>query len=262
VSSQKVQIALVIASFLALHIYLARGSANAADSQCAALEDQLEVRLSVLNFAADQWGGFRGLGDSALEAVKTCQESERLWYLAARSAELLEVPFGGEAFASYGGAKKIAADAAAHAPHSAKVATVLARLDGSVASAQKAYELDRDYTPARDALALALSDEGRLADAMALLQGRTFLEDHLTRARILLQVNQTNEAAAEARSALKMPLASLQEPTPTAAILRDGNEVLAFALLAMGRTREALVPLRTAAGAGSIIARSELAKRR
>ena len=64
-------------------------------------------------------------------------------------------------------ASKIAADAAEHVPQSAEVATVVARLDGSVASAEKAYDLDRDYAPARDALALAVAREAREVEIRA-----------------------------------------------------------------------------------------------
>lgn len=251
----------ILAAVAVLHDYAeAQNKADPVNAKCANLEHHVDARLSVVGVAADQLGGFREVGDSALEGLKTCPDSARLWYLAVRSAELLEVPFGGEAFAVYGGAKKIAADAAEHAPQSAQIATVVARFDGSVVSAQKAYDLDRNYMPARNALALALSRKGRAADALKLLQGHMAVEDRLTRARILLQHNKPEAAAAEARSALNMPLASLEEPTPSMDILRDGNEILGFALLAAGHTEEALRPLRAAAGAGSIAARSTLTK--
>ena len=235
-----------------------RDTAHAADEKCASLESDVDVQVSTLGFVADELGAFRMLGYSALEGVKTCPDSARLWYLAVRSAEVLD---GSPVFDNYGGTKAIAADASKHAPQSVQIATVVARLDGSVASAQKAYDLDHNYGPARNALALALSHEGSAANALKLLEGRTGVEDHLARARILLRDNKPTQAATEARTALKMR-ASPVEPTLGADILREGNEILAFALLTMGRTKEAIGPLKTAAATGSAAAQSELAKRR
>ena len=235
-----------------------RDRAHAADDKCTGLEHQVDAQVYMLGSVADQIGGFEELGHTALEGVKSCPDSARLWYLAVRSAEVLG---GWPVFDDYGGTKAIAADASKHAPQSVQVATVVARLDGSVASAQNAYDLDHNYGPARNALALALSREGSAANALKLLEGHTGVEDHLARARILLRDSKPAQAATEARTALKTR-ASPVEPTLGTDILREGNEILAFALLTMGRTKEAIGPLKTAAATGSAAARSELAKRR
>src|SRR6478672_7917398 len=124
----------------ALVLVAAPSGANAAT--CQDLETAVETRVATLATATDDVGAFRTIGDDALAAVKQCPQSARLWYLAARSAEVLEGPMGGKAFAGSGGLKSIVREAVAHHPNSAAIATIAARLDGTTASARKAVALD------------------------------------------------------------------------------------------------------------------------
>jgi tetratricopeptide (TPR) repeat protein len=234
---------------------------EAAES-CGALESRLEAQVAGLQMVADQVGELRAIGDAALEGVKACPQSERLWYLAARSAEVLEGSSGGAAFPEAGSARKIAQQAAAHVPRSAAVATVLARVDQTEQSARMAYDLDPHYAPARRALALALARKGSFDDARKLVTPAAGAADLTARARVLLAAGKPGEAAAEAQKALKRPRPDAAELSPTTEILREANEVLGFALLAQGRTREALRALHVAASTGSLAAQAELAKRR
>jgi len=240
---------------------LTAARAEAAES-CSALEGRLDSQAAGLPLAADQSGEFRAIGDAALDAVKTCPHSERLWYLAARSAEVLDGASGGAAFAEGGGAKKIARQAAAQAPRSVAVATILARVDRTEQAARAAYDLDPHYAPARRALALALARQGSFDEARKLVTPAADAPDLTARATVLLAAGQPAEAAKEARKALKRPVPDATELSPTNEILRDANEVLGFALLAQGRAREALRVLAVAASTGSLAAQAELAKRR
>lgn len=232
-----------------------------AGGDCGQIERRLGVDATSIPFAKDELGGFRSLGDAALTALKTCPNSVAIWYLAARSAEVLDQPFGDAAFSEYGGAKKIAVDAAAHAPDSAPIATILARVDHTVASARRAYELDPHYRPARNALALALAKDGSFDEALQLSNlPDPRSADRIVRARILLAAGQPRAAAREASKALASRQSEQAELTPSFELFRDGNEVLGFALLADGQTKNALHALRVAAAAGSRAAQTEVGK--
>jgi hypothetical protein len=228
---------------------------------CADIERRIEARVSSLAVAADELSAFRGLGEMALTGLGDCPDSARLWYLSARSAEVVDVLFAGAEFSAYGGAKKIALDAAAHAPHSAPIATILAREDGTVASARRAHDMDPDYRPARRALALALAKENSFDEALQLLNLRDpSSADRIAHARVLLAAHRARDAANEAKKALNHPLTESVEPTPYSEIIRDGHETLGFSLLAEGRKKDALRALRLAAAAGSYAAQTELDK--
>jgi hypothetical protein len=110
---------------------LALAASSAGAENCRDVERRLEATVGSLAVVKDELGAFRNLGEAALSELGACPNSVRLWYLAARSAEVLDVPFADAAFSEYGGAKKIACDAIMHAPHSAPIATILARIDGT-----------------------------------------------------------------------------------------------------------------------------------
>src|SRR5207237_1026956 len=209
--------------------------------------------------ASDDVGVFRTVGDRALAALKECPRSARLWYLAARSAEVLESPANGQAFAAEEGLKKIVADALSHSPSSAPVATVAARVQGSSSLARKALALDPHYQPARRALAELLAKEHAVDEA---LQHTTKAESppmHLTRARVLLAAKRPAEAVAEARKIVTQ--SEPDELAPAVESYRDTQEVLGFALLDLHKTAEAQKALRAAAAAGSVASQRYLAKR-
>lgn len=230
---------------------------------CGTLERRLEAQASTISVSADELGAFRSLGEAALAAVKTCPYSARLWYFAARSAEVLESePGDSSVFSAYGGAEKIALQAAAQVPQSVAIATVLARLDESAASARRAYKVDPSYGPARRAFALALGREGKFQEAMKLVTPPAGSEDRLTRAKLLLSAHLPKQAAAEAIRALRNPQPDRAELAPSNETVREGDETLGFALMAEGRTDEALRAFRIAASAGSRAAQAELSKRR
>jgi len=240
-------------------LILLLASVGAYGTNCVDLERSAENKLSMVGTAADDLGPFRAIGNEALEGVKQCPGSERLWYLAARSAEVLELPFQGRAFADEGGLKKILADALSHEPRSAPIATIAARTEGGTAAARRALALDPGYAPARRTLAVALAQEGSINEALRISKVRTPAgADHLAAARVLLAANRPAEAIREARAALSAGTRGAVEPTPSVEIQRDGNEVLGFALLKQRRRVEADRAFRIAAAAGSVTAQRQL----
>jgi tetratricopeptide (TPR) repeat protein len=239
-------------SLAALAIFFSWATIVRADD-CGRAELDLDARAKQLFVVADEVGALRDLGASALAGVQGCPRSSRLWYLAARAAEVLETHEGRVAFPERGDTKKLSLEAAAHAPESAEIATIVARSEGSVESARRAVNLDPNYLPARRALALALAKTGKTDDALRLLTGAGQL-DRLARAQILNIAGRFREAAPLSREALKSYAASIPadaEPTLASDFRREANEALGVALIGEGRKADAIGPLRAAADEGS-----------
>jgi hypothetical protein len=245
------------AAFIAALICAANALAQPAT--CAALESGVEVEVQSLAFVKDDVGLFRTIGRRAIDALTRCPESARLWYLATRSAEVLDQRFKERSFPENGGLRTLLADARAHAPASAAIATVAARVDGGSAAARIALALDPAYPPARRALAEALAREGSIDEALALVvaHGRS-ASMQLSRARILLAGKRPTDALREANRALA---GKADELSPAADLPRDAHEARGFALLALHRPADAKRALRAASAAGSVAARNWLAQR-
>jgi tetratricopeptide (TPR) repeat protein len=243
---------------LLLLIALLHGAAAHA-ANCLEVEDRIDAEVARLRAAEDSLTLLRRIGTDSLAAVTDCPSSDRLWYLAARAAELLELPSGGQAFIAYGGFKTIVGDAEAHRPASFAIATIGARLDGSSAAARRALTLNPDYPPARRALAFALSREGNIEESLgvATIQ-RPHAADHLVRAKILLAGDRPLESEKEAEAAIKAPGSDPDEVTLPIELQRDANETLGFALLKQGQTERAKRAFRIAAADGSIPARTQM----
>lgn len=236
------------------------GLAQAQPDPCPALTAGAEAQVVRQRMAKDDLGAFRSIGERALQALAQCPRSDRLWYLAARSAEVLAAHQAGDAFAEHGGLKKIVSQALAAAPESAAVATIAARLDQGSALARKAHQLDSDYAPARRALAEALAREGAIEEALQLATPPAAAGPmHLTRSRVLLAAGRPAQALTQARLAGS---GDPDEPTPTIDRHRDVQEALGLALLALKRPGEARKALAAAAASGSLAARQALARQR
>jgi hypothetical protein len=237
-----------------------RGIPPAQASSCATLESRAEADVQALALAEEQSGAFRHLGDDALSAVRECPQSARLWYLAVRSAEVLEAPMNGRAFDNYGGLKRIAGDALTHAPNSAPVVTVAARVLDDENLARKAVTLDQGYQPARRALAELLAKTGAFEEALRYaVAGSPSDSMRLTRARVLLAAKRPAEAVSEARR-VGSP-GTPDELSPAVEVHRDQQEVLGFALLDVGKTSEGRKALEAAAASGSVAAQQYLARK-
>jgi len=241
---------------LLLCLSVCAATASAQQSTCVGLESGVEAEVGRLPVTNDDMGLFRTIGDRALAALRECRQSARLWYLAARSAEVLENPSNGQAFAAECGLKKIVADALSHAPESAPVLTVAARVQGSSALARKAMALDSGYQPARRALAELLAEGGSVEEALRLTANPRSDAMRLTRARVLLAAKRPAEAVAEIH---KIPAsAGSDELSPGVEMHRDTLEVLGFALLGLEKRAQAQEALRAAAAVGSVAAQHYL----
>ena len=238
-------------------LWLVGGMAAVRAADCPALEEKVAHHLAGFPMVAEQTSPLLAMGQDAFAALRQCPDSPRLWYLAARAAEMLEAPEGPDhepAFPEHGSARQIAREAAAHAPRSAPIATVVARQEGTLEAAQQAHGLAPAYRPASRVLAVALARAGRPDEALALLK---FPETYpaamtrIARADVLLAAGRGREAEREARQALAHPYDDPDEPSSRDALAWQGKEALGLALLAQKRPREAVPFLRAAAAGGS-----------
>ena len=231
---------------------------QARQDPCAAMESNLQAQVADLAVVADDLGSIRMIGDRALAGVRECPDSALLWYLAVRSAEILGTRFGSQTFAAPGGLHQVVEEALAHAPNSAPIVTVAARVEGSTAMARQALALDSNYQPARRALAEAVARDGDIEAGLDLaIASNARGPMHLTRARILLAAKRYSEASREAKRVLP---SAPDELSASADLYRDSNEVLGLALLGLHQRAEAKRALRAAASAGSAAARAQLAQ--
>jgi hypothetical protein len=216
-----------------------------------------------VRYAADQAGAVRSQYRQAAEALAQCPESEPHWYLLIRAAELgageFPVTIGGQTFAT---PLDAAREAAARAPGSARIVTVLARLDATVESARRAVALDEKWEPARLALAVALAAGGSNGEADAIFADKSMMQSvpgaHTARARVLIEQGKPQEAAALARRDLTGAWPHAEEPFLTSVIRRDAAETLGLALLAAHQPKQAAPHLKEAAALGSERARTAL----
>jgi hypothetical protein len=206
--------------------------------------------------AADEVGLLRSKFRRAVAALAECPDSEPLWYEVVRGAELhvgnFPLTIGTRTFEA---PIEAAHEAAVRAPRSARIATVLARLDSSVESARRAVALDATWGPARLALAAALSAQGSNIEADAILADMSATKSvpgaNTARARILMARGKPKEAAALARRDLGDQWFDAPEPYLMSTVRRDAMETLGLALLAANRPKQAAPHLKAAAGLGS-----------
>jgi hypothetical protein len=118
---------------------------------CSALEGQLWHDLSVSGMAMNPESAQIRIHERALEALQRCPDSERIAYVSLRAAEL-----GPAEQEPDPAIAKLAEELSARFPRSVKIATVRARVAGSVELARKAVAIDVAYGPAQVALASAL----------------------------------------------------------------------------------------------------------
>lgn len=229
---------------------------------CAGVADIFAGRIALATGAAAEDGGFALLRRAAEEDLRACPGLEPQRYYLARMAEL-----------GYAGARRAAGptpDARAFAeeslrqhPRSVRIATVAARLDGSIETAQHAVTLDPGYVPAQTALAAALAAKGDKTAALAILAGAGSDQSAaalILRARIKLAAGDAGGARADALAASDAAQKKQPEPTPGRDILRDAEELLGLSSRALGKSTEAKKHLERAASLGSAAAREALAE--
>jgi hypothetical protein len=244
-----------------LAVWLLSASVGAsAGEDCARAERDAQAQMTLAAAAADMDGALRTLHVAVREAAARCPDSEPLSYIAARTGEL---GYGDDPRASGPSpqARQFTEDAMARHPDSVRLATVLARIDGSSASARHAYDLDKTYVPARLALALALANEGNSAEALKLVPAvntkNLTVSAGIARARVLLAAGRGSDAVHDASAARKAPGREI-EIVPPRDLERDAQEVWGLALIAAGQPRQAAPHLKTAAALGSARASAAL----
>jgi tetratricopeptide (TPR) repeat protein len=238
------------------------GTANAQPVDCAGVAETFEARMALSPGAADEDGAFILLRREAEHDLSSCPDLEPQRYAVARMAELGYSATRARRGTAEPDARVLAEEALRQHPGSARIATVEARLDGSVQAAQRAAGLDPGYGPARTALAAALARQGDTAAALASLAGdasglsRAAL---IERARIKLDRGDAKGALADLR-AVDHARQREMEPTPGFDSSRDTEELLGLSLSALGKTAQARKHLQQAASMGSAKAQEALAR--
>lgn len=235
--------------------------ATAAALDCARLAESFQARLVLVTGTADEDGSFVSLREQAQRDLQSCPRLEPERYFMLRMAEL-GFPLNGAHRAD--GADPAARDLAENALRdhidSVRIATVAARLNGSIESARQAAALDGGYAPARVALAAALARQGDNDAALAALPGNASnlsADALLERARIKLAKSDPRGSLADVLAARKAQQSDL-EPTPGRIRVRDTEELLGLSLNGIGKKRQAKKHLEIAASLGSNKAREAL----
>jgi hypothetical protein len=245
--------------WLAATLVIALTAPAAAADGCAGLAESFDSRLALSRGAMDEDGAFVLLLRGAEADLRACPELEPQRYAVARLAELGYS--AGDARRANGPdphAKTLTEAALRAFPRSARIATVAARLDGSVEFARRAVMIDPDYAPARVALAVALAASGDARGALAMLPASGQPASTLiARARISLAAGDARATLADALAAGKATPREL-EPMPGRDAVRDKEELLGLSLRALGRPAEARRRLESAASLGSAAARRAL----
>jgi len=255
-----------VANWLAVLLTVAIGvdSASAQVVNCAGVADAFAARLALSTGAMDEDGAFALLRSAAEEDLRSCPDLERQRYYLARMAELGYFATGARrADGPAPGAQALAEESQRKHPLSVRIATVAARLDGSIDAARRAMALDPGYAPARTALAVALAAKGDTPAALATLAGADSSQSAaalIVRARIRLMAGDANGALAAALAARNAGQRKEPEPTPSRDILRDAEELLGLSSRALGKPLEARKHLERATVLGSAKAREALAE--
>jgi tetratricopeptide (TPR) repeat protein len=255
-----------VANWLTVILTMALGSASASAQviSCAGVVDAFAARLALSTGAMDEDGAFALLRGDAEQDLRSCPDLEPQRYYLARMAELGYLATGARrADGPTPGARALAEESQRRHPLSVRIATVAARLDGSVDAARRAMVLDPGYAPARTALAAALAANGDTPAALATLAGADVSQSAaalVVRARIKLLAGDANGALADAVAARNAGQKKELEPTPSRDTLRDTEELLGLSSRALGNPLEARKHLERAAVLGSVKAREALAE--
>lgn len=154
------------------------GCSLAAQDQptCAQRQQEIIGQFALTNAAMHPAGPLIIAFDQATRGIEVCPADETLWYLLLRSAELggggYPVTLAGTAVADLQSAAELAHG---RFPHSSKIATIFARISGTVEAAQQAVSADQTYPPARVALASAFLRAGDAQSACKILEGTSDL---------------------------------------------------------------------------------------
>ena len=231
---------------LAIAVLLAAGGPARTDGgpgDCESTSQELSKRLANTVIAMEPEGDYHHIRQQASEALATCRQSEALSYLLLRADELANdaEPPDSEAAAER---RRSMLSLAAAFPKSVRIATIRARLEGTVEAARRATLIDQSYPPAQVALAAALLAAGDRDAALKVLEAVSDLgmtdDGFAVLAQVRLARGDLGGAIDAGKREMKGRALIRIEPggrdrTPTIA----ANEALGLALAAQGRVREA-----------------------
>jgi tetratricopeptide (TPR) repeat protein len=239
---------------VALGVQVALNS-EASDGNCDIRGALAYEHLTQIMLVADPTGWLRSVYNSAQASVVECPDSESVWYALLRSAEILgaeKVRISRTEVMEY---RKAVESAWNQIPHSARIATIRARLLGTVESAESAVSLDPRYAPAHIALARAQLTTGNTSGAQETM--RYLAHDRSPGVHVLLariEFAQGNykgaiEQVKRERSMTPNPVEPMILPDEVA--VRDSEEVAGLSYLQLGNYHRAAIFLVSATVRGS-----------
>ena len=246
-----------------LVVLLAPYASAQGQADCTQRAREITDQLALTGAVAQPTGPLLIAFDRAVQGVAACPSDEVLWYLFLRTGELgsgtYPVTLAGTEASDLQSAALLARQ---RFPHSSRIATVLARLSGSVEAARQAVSADPAYPPARVALGAALLKAGDAQGACEILDATSDL-NRIPGAYTLLA--RARLAAADAQGAID---AAALEPKRVGNSIepggnrnldaREATEVEGLGYVASGRFDKGACLLLRAAAQGSSSARGAL----
>jgi hypothetical protein len=225
--------------------------APGAHRPCSETESELWKTLTDSVMAMEPEDSYRSVYERATAVVQECPDSERIAYLRLRAAELrAQVLTSNDTQRRE--QRRLADELAARFPGSVKIATLRARLAGTVEAARSATAIDTSYVPAQVALASALLVAGDAAGADAILhriKDLRRLDDGFTvlaRTRWALG-NLAGAVDAANREINGRDMLGVEPGADDVRAIAGAHEILGLALVKKGQTRRAVPHLAAAA---------------
>jgi tetratricopeptide (TPR) repeat protein len=237
---------------LALSLFWILGAQSGAPDPgvaCAESEAQLRRQLIGTEVQMEPAAARLRVHEAADQALQSCPHSEGIAYLSVRAAELVPPDDDDPTFS------KFLDRLMGRFPKSARIATVKARWDKTLVSAQRAAALDGTYGPAQVVLAQALLRAGDVAGADAAIKrvkDLAHLDDGFA---VLAQVKWAQGDLDGAMESARKELSGGRvdptvEPISDAALaIARAHEILGYAYLRLGKAEKAVPHLREAAWA-------------
>jgi hypothetical protein len=154
----------MIASTVILLVALA--GAEGDHAACGNVEAGLRNALVATEMRMEPEAARLRIHEEATRALERCPASEGIAYVSLRASELVPDADGPEP-----SLRRFVQELAARFPRSARIATIRARMEGTVDTARRAVAADAAYAPAQVALAAALLEAGDRSGARDAIDG-------------------------------------------------------------------------------------------